>query len=243
MSVSEIRSAFIANNAVREQIRNFRIERLAAIKLNEGAIPLLDSGVQLVLHVIPVSSFGDHILSTDVLDSQKFNLRNFNATNGDCRFNLDGVYRFAQWQTFELPIAYTQLFRNGRIESVNAAMMRLNTDSDIAISVVESELCKRAFNFIAVLRNCGIAPPIILAPALLGVKGRVVIEAAHGMRFGPIQKNDLVLPETLLETYPTNVADVAKIMRSALDAMWNAAGHIGSKHFNTTGDWIDPVPR
>lgn len=109
--------------------------------------------------------------------------------------------------------------------------MRVDTYSDIAISAVESELCKRAFNFITVLQNSGIAPPIILAPAILGVKGRIVIEAAHGMRFGPIQKNDLVLPETLVESYPINVAGVAKIMRSALDAMWNAAGHMGSKHF------------
>ncbi|MEK4459658.1 ATP-binding protein [Paenibacillus sp. FSL R10-2748] len=98
MSVSEIRSAFIANNALREQTRNFCMERLAAIKLNEGT---LDSGVQLVLHVIPLSSFGDSMLSTEVLDSPKFYLRDFDTTGGDYRFNLDGVYQYAKWQAFE----------------------------------------------------------------------------------------------------------------------------------------------
>jgi hypothetical protein len=47
----------------------------------------------------------------------------------------------------------------------------------------------------------------------------------------------LELPEVIIEQYGT-LEDYQRTVRPAFDALWNAAGYFGSKHFDAQGRWI-----
>lgn len=63
--------------------------------------------------------------------------------------------------------------------------------------------------------------------SLLGVSGYTMsVSREHLVIFGideeyPIDRNDLILPEVMVETFDV---DVAQVLRPAFNAIWNATG-------------------
>jgi hypothetical protein len=52
----------------------------------------------------------------------------------------------------------------------------------------------------------------------------------------PINAENLILPETVVEDFAT---PVGKILKPMFDLVWNACGYPASKNFDAQGSWVN----
>lgn len=122
LDVSELRSAFVLSETVAEHIRSFRTERLSTIMAGEAPEALDESAPKIVLHIVPFGAFElsakpnlgvltqvDHVR---LLEPVRLSSGGFPAP----QYNFDGLLVSVQ-------DAYTQIFRNGSIESVDTSIL------------------------------------------------------------------------------------------------------------------------
>src|SRR5712692_5727131 len=129
LDVTELRTAFELSGTTAERIRDFRAERLSRIGAGEETpAPLDEQAPKLVLHIVPFNAFSTSI-SLDLKplsDSVKGHLLeplivwDLESDVG-MRFNIDGLVRSnrREWANPNSTYAYTQVFRNGIIETVD----------------------------------------------------------------------------------------------------------------------------
>jgi hypothetical protein len=70
--------------------------------------------------------------------------------------------------------------------------------------------------------------------SFLGVKGYWIKPDNFGAEGHPIDRDVLLLPEVLLDSYEV---DFAAVMRPVFDAVWNAAGWQYSVNYDDDGRW------
>jgi hypothetical protein len=93
--------------------------------------------------------------------------------------------------------------------------------------------------YLTTLKNLEFAPPLFILISFLNVKGySMSVGMNHWSRTAaPIDRDTLLLPEIVLDSYETNIPG---LLRSAFDAVWQACGWERSIHFDTGGNW-NPV--
>jgi hypothetical protein len=136
--------------------------------------------------------------------------------------------------------SYTQVFRNGIIEAVKAGI--LVDDKDIKF-LSSPEFDNWIFevlpDYLKALHELNVPAPITMMLSLQGARGAYL--ATHvNWRIDPPPPFDravLELPEVVIEQYGT-LEDYQRTVRPAFDALWNAAGFLASKHFDSQGRWI-----
>lgn len=224
LDAREIRAAFLASEGVESKMRRFRDERLGRIIADETPVPLL-LGPRLVLHLLPVSAFGDFgVLSPQqiVAAAAEFRLGDYSS---DRRPNLDGVL-FLRPATSTGHRGYVQVFRTGVVESVLADLkpevvvgvgcLRAKTIEDkVVLPLISRQLQG--------LRKVGVQPPVVFTGALLGASGfhlflpgefEEALEAA-------IDRDVALFPEELLEVLPP---DASGPVRRLFDSFCMAGG-------------------
>lgn len=163
------------------------------------------------------------------------------------RYNLDGILLFLNFRDGSPPPEYLQIFRQSHVEYVNGYIIGSNllgspNTNKIQIKDVELEVIKITKNILDYQRSLRIEPPIITSISLSHVKGYVFdspsslrVEAAyhnHG-----IDRNDLILPEVLIDKYPDSNDEMSQDLKPIFDAIWNAAGWPRSMNYNENGIW------
>jgi Schlafen, AlbA_2 len=241
LDVGEIRAAFNSSQTAQAAVRDFRIERLSRITADQGGVPLL-AGAKVVMHLIPLS-VADGLGQVDLsplIDGRHAAFRPLRASGWNTRINFEGAVTFAPGPNDEAPWSYTQIFRNGAIEGVDAFMLRARSgERDVIPSTaLEEALIEALGRYLALLRDLDAAPPLVLATAYLGVRG---FEMAVNQRYFesgvPVDRDDLLIPESLIESLDSD-ADV--LLKPQLDALWNAVGFQGSTNYDEEGRWQSP---
>jgi hypothetical protein len=232
LDVHEIRNLILGSQEIPEKIRNFRADRLSSIIAEETPI-LLDKTPKIVLHLIPFSAFTvDRQCDFSTLTSPPRPI----YTNGwNHRHNFDGYLSYSQFQKSPTAQTYTQFYRNGIVEAVEAFMLG-DSGKTIPSVLYEEELIESTSNYLKVLRGYSVEPPIAIMVSLSGVKGYTMDVDKHKYwrsENNPIEKDLLVVPEVLMERYEDNVDEV---MKPIFDSIWNAAGWIGSLNY-VNGHW------
>lgn len=239
LDVGEIRSAFVASETARTQLRAFRLERLARIAANEGPVSLRDEP-KTVLHVIPLGAVDPGIAYdvTSLADYSNTNFRPLRGTSYNHQINFDGALAFSAIGDRTAALAYTQVFRSGAIEGAESYMLRRDVNGmDLIPSVsFEEMLIDGLRNYLAILRDLEVPPPYLVGLSLLGVRG---LRMGIGQNFFrdeliPIDRDDLIIPEALVEDATT---ESHIVLRPLIDAVWNAVGWKGSPNFTDQGDW------
>ena len=92
--------------------------------------------------------------------------------------------------------------------------------------------------YLNTLKQMTISPPITLMVSLLRVTGYTMavshsLDAWHDNVF-PIDRDTLIVPETIFESYPP---DIARALRPTFDAVWNATGWPNSRSYDDQGEW------
>jgi Putative DNA-binding domain len=236
LDVTEIRAAFVASESARTQLRSFRIERLGRLAANEGPVRL-HAPAKIVLHVLPLTAL-DPSTQYDVVDLANSNNEAFRplyTTGWSKRINFDGVVAFTPpFLGEEASGGYTQVFRSGAIEGVEGYL--LSRDNAIPSVAFEKTLIEGLGQFLRLLTEIGAPLPYVVGLALLGVRGyRMAVSESYIDRPQPIDRDDLVLPEVLVEALPTAPQTVLRLL---FDAIWNASGWPRSPFYDDQGAWI-----
>lgn len=233
MDVGELRSAFLANNSVSQNIRIFRRERISGIIAGDIPVPISGAGY-LVLHVIPGLSFGtEYAVDLSLVNNQIY-FPPFSSSGYDRRFNSDGIISFAR-------NTYCQLYRNGCVETVGTNIIYKDDDGKLRLRpIYEKIVLEKTVLYLRALRGLKIECPISIGFSLLGVKGAKLAMNDFFDDVGAIDKNELILPEIVLDAYGVedDIQGLAQLLRPAFDVVWNASGAERSCNFDDNGNWI-----
>jgi hypothetical protein len=239
MDVSELRSAFTLAGSVTEQVRRFRADRLARLSDNKPPVALMAGLSHTVLHCIPLESFS-RTVQYDVL---KYSQQTasfppvITGSGWSHRINLDGIATYCGG--VDGSMAYTQLFRNGIIEAVEAYWLNINRGGGtrtLPHVAVERGILEYLGKLFDIQKGLGVNPPIAVALTLTETRGLKMASEMHPFDSGgSIADDNLILPETVVESFDESPS---KILKPLFDLVWNACGFLRSKNFDDHGNWI-----
>lgn len=245
LDVHEIRQGFLLSESTAERIKNYRLDRL--VQINAGNTPIPIQGhAKLVMHVIPVTAFQTNEAINIQTAAQAYH-RFFADLRFSSRFNLDGILLFMDVRDGTPPPEYMQIYRQSHIEYVSGYMLDSSfqgatKSNSIPITDVETDVVSIFKNILDYQQSLGVETPTVLSLNFLQVKGFVFgtpsslrVESAyhnHG-----IDRDDLIFPEILIDTYPKTLEETARNLKPIFDSIWNAAGWPQSMNFDENGNW------
>jgi hypothetical protein len=226
MDVDQLRAAFLMSGSLTDRINLVQKERLSEIK--KCQLTDLAGRPWVVLHLIPFESL-DPACLIDLHEANRHGdlikpLGQFSASR---RFNFDGI--FATTRDGNTTAGYTQVFRSGIVESVEARLIGPDVPAEYRKQLgwphIGSSLIDGIGRFLVLQRQSGSSTPTALMIAVLGVRGFLL---HPGQKYyyemsntNPIDRDDLVPPPVLIES---SDIDVRAAVRPIFDAIWNAAG-------------------
>ncbi|MEX1027783.1 MAG: hypothetical protein WD049_07225 [Candidatus Paceibacterota bacterium] len=205
-----------------------------------GMTPLKKSDHILVVHMIPESS----VLTRKRFDATQLKEHGSRVyalgdRGGYSRFNVDGFMNYDGHQSIR---AYSQLYRDGRLESVMsdaAYPLGQNEENGVHVlrdSIVEKALSSLVPNYLAFCKAVDLQTPIWLFSALVGCEGvRICTDwgfrdvSDHGIDRSPCH-----LPEIEITSLD---ADSMALLRPWCDTLWQACGIERSYNFDEDGNW------
>lgn len=237
MDITELRNAFEGTAELPERIARWRDERLGRIVANEGPVRL-NSGTCLVLHMIPLESFGTEwrLHGTDFSNLQS-PFRPIASSGWSHRINIDGFVTFSPDRVNEGTVcSYTQLFRSGRIEAVSTDIANEREGTRwIASQWYEKTILEIMGSFLEGLSSLDIQPPFIFMMSFIGAKGAyMATDPRLGSYGSPIDRDMVQFPEVIIESFDV---DLSIILRPVFDAVWNACGFPQSLNYDRDGKW------
>jgi hypothetical protein len=239
LDVREIRAAFLGSESVTERMSAFRSERVGRVLTGETPAPL-QGGPKLVFHSLPIRGFAEgETIDMKAAESlwSKANVKPMGRPPqfGPAQFNFEGL--LCVGNRGEVAIGYIQLFRNGAVEAVCARI----TDSEIVYGVTfEQELMREARAYLGLQHLLGYGTPLFVAISLVSAKGFTILpnEPNFHDHWGHVRRIDhevLLAQEVLVEE---EQADLGRLLRPALDTIWQASGWAGSQGYDATGKWV-----
>jgi hypothetical protein len=226
LDVTDLRNAFLFANTVTEKIAAFRAERVIALENGQSLIPLAD-GPKLVMHCMPVESFGSNprydVLALDrIVPMYPTRLGSYGT-----RINFEGLICIALGDP---SLAYTQIYRNGVIEAVRIGIL----SNSYKPSLIPSQAYEEAVvgylpTCFQILQRLGCSAPVLVGISLIGVNG---LTLAGGDT--PINRDVLMLPDIIVEDL---IASPGPLLKPTLDLVWNACGSPSSPYFDAAGNW------
>ena len=244
LDVTEIRSAYIASESLAERIREFRIERITNIIADETPVQL-ESNPKIVLHVVPIASFtlgtnvNVNLVRNENNSSSLKPINSSHSTGWNQRYNFDGIVKFLRGIQTPVSYSYTQLFRNGVIEAVDAYILQERKGGKIIpSSYYEEELINSLEDYLQLQQQLELTPPVLIMLSLLGVRDYVMSVGDgwdHTRQTYPVDRDNLIIPEIVVEDYAMKASE---ILRPAFDAIWQACGCDCCKNYDANGNWI-----
>jgi hypothetical protein len=240
LDVNEIRAAFIGAETAVQRLSEFRADRTAKISNGDTLWPLSSDRV-LAIHLLPLVSFSSgYTCAIDKLPQEVTNLlyparrRPWNFTP---KFTFDGFANLITFGAGQPVEGYGQMFRNGAIEAVNAALLHQSPEQDTHFYFLELLTMDCAERMLRIMDLLQISGPYYLLLSLLNVKGLRM--AAGGERHFNrdvriIDQPHLIVPEVLLQD---SAICVEKEMRNSFDMLWNACGWQRSWSYDADGNF------
>ena len=234
-STQELREMFNAASELSRRIEDFRNGRLKEMSKIGLPIPKLNEQSNLVMHIVPHSSFSaNQGIELRAIRNYGFGFSPLGGSSASHRYNFHGLVRF---RVGPICFGYTQLFRTGAIE---ATKFRIEHEGG-GLLFIGSANCNQILEglemYLGELKFLGIQCPITVMLTFQNVAGKFV-----GSNFNQpdgdneIVENDLNLPPCIIEEY-SNKQEIARLLRPAFDALWNAGGHNGCPHYDADGNW------
>lgn len=224
----------IVQKSIHEKSKELRQARISEIKNGHTPIELRD-GPKTVLHLLPYSYFDDEpkMIELDQLNAERGNLRQLFSGGYNSGYSYEGYLTYDS----NPPVrSYSQAFRKGGIEAVDAYMIGCNGAKKlIPITAFEGGIIESLGRFLPLLQRLNVEPPLFLALSLLGIRGYKVPTRGFSSDTNPIQQEDLILHEVIIENFDV---EPAKVLKSLFDIIWNASGFRGSINYKD-GEWVE----
>jgi len=117
-------------------------------------------------------------------------------------------------------------------------MLRPHEEKYIPSIAFEENLVGAYESYVGILRELGVPTPVAVCLSLLEVKGyRMGVSNEYypfSEELGPIDRNDLLLPDAVVEDLSL---DAGTVLRPLFDLIWNAAGWERSLNYDENGRW------
>ena len=241
---AEIKNGFLFKETIVDRIKLFREQKIRTIEANDCCLSLANNP-KIVLHLLPVMSFeGNPTFDVGQYCGKIVKVGLIaNGYSLTWRRNIDGL--LIHDSTSEgSHFGYTQLYRNGIIECVDARILEPSSrtgagknEKNIPATLVEQSLIEMLKRLVEVIKTLGITPPIFFALSLIGVKNYTIMLDPMIQRFSQsalIGKDILFLPEEELDID----FSASDILKSSFDLIWNACGHEKSINYDENGERI-----
>ncbi len=239
LDVDEIRAAFALSDTIRERIQSFRTERLSSILADEAPV-LLPEGGKLIFHIVPFTAFDvTKIVDISDLHDKTTKYEPLRSNGWNHRYNFDGFLTYSSYRDTGKSYTYLQVFRNGSIEAVLSLVHQADRAPTIPSTTIEAKLIGALPRFLQNQMELGVVPPLLLMLSFLDVKGYIlgISQNFWGADIHPIDRDALIIPEVLLESFDV---DAAKVLQPTFNALWNAAGVSRSLNYDSQGNWNPP---
>jgi hypothetical protein len=225
MNVQQLRAAFALSTRLDEQIAAFRRERVAAIKAGTDGHLSLPPGPTLIVHTVPFESLRSGF-TLDLEAAMKCavgRLLPLGTGSNLHAYNLEGICCADDPPSCN---AYTQVFRNAAIESTNRGLLVNRTGRRlIPCGAVPRDALAHVQSVIGFYRALNVSPPAVVMLSIVGVQEyefAVSTEMGVGYYARTVGREDLLLPEVLIQDFTTSPVDLC---RPLFDALYNAAGY------------------
>ncbi len=201
-------------------------------------MPLLNNP-KIVLHLIPLVSFASqNVIDFNILKrNTQYIIGLYGASGNNFRYNFDGFVSFAtcvKEYNQQNSIWYTQLFRNGVIEAVDAFIIEAKKDNKVIPVYYEEKLINALNQYLKCQKKLELNLPILVMLSLINVKGYIITN--ENLRSSnKIDRDHLLIPESVIEDYDAKAAD---ILRPMFDSIWQACGYERSFNYDEKGNWI-----
>jgi len=237
MSYDQLRNAFGRTATLLEQAKSFRAHRLATIP-NGLWKPLPKDLPHFAIHLIPIESMTGRAAVDPVEVHKRFNeLQGYRWTGAGCSFNLDGLL---VWEGNSSPniTRYTQVFRNGALETVDTTFSSNHNGGSWIASAVFACAVRTCFaNLLTASRKSGFNGSAVVCLTLGGVKDFAMhmgqIFNLHGNYKS--DRDHLILPEVWIESVET--LDIDAVVKPLLDVAWQAFGIETCGYYDDAGKW------
>ncbi|AKB32419.1 Divergent AAA domain protein [Methanosarcina siciliae HI350] len=234
LDVGELRVAFNLSNSITEEIRKFRENRISEIQANETFVPLHHDNGKIILHLIPLSAVSfSQTYNMSKLPFNPLKIRPIRSAGWDGRYNLDGYLTYSMDKDDGKARTYVQLFRNGIFEAVESSMLKRER-SKIPSVAFEEKIMGSFSHYFSFLKDLNVGLPIFAFLTLTGVKGYSMTSEPLGVREDTIEKDVLLIPEIVIESFDFEVEEILKLW---FDTVWNACGFPCSLNFDNSGKW------
>jgi len=236
LDTSQLRTAFNLSQSVNDRIKSFRIDRIIEIQANRTPLPL-PTGAKMILHCMPVEAFASPS-EVDFLQYTKSPqlFPPIAAGGWNHRINLDGLVSYNP--SGDGVLSYTQLYRTGIIEAVEARLLNHTHEGRRMIPSVsyEEQLLEYIPICLGIFSRLKLNPPIVVALTLVGVAGLIMGTSFFDFSIKePIDRETLMLPETIVHDLNT---PAVQVLKPIFDMVWNACGRAGSPNFDQNGNWV-----
>ncbi len=250
LDVSGLRDAFLATMTLYERVKEFRRSRVDGLNSGEGPASLA-SGTRVVLHIIPLSSFGigTYIDIEKAVQNKEF-LLPIGTPNCGHTYNFEGYLAFNLFPEVgtDVHLSYAQVYRNGCIESA-CSLWFWGEENPLLLPAlsIEDWILEGISMYLKFYKGLSIEPPFVASASILGIRGFELTEKRVGAEFPrdhirkehtyqmftKIPKEDLLLPEVIIDKFDD---DIGSLMKAPFDALWNSAGWSKSPGYEDSGE-------
>jgi hypothetical protein len=197
----------------------------------------------MVLHVVPIPSFGDRRL-INVVEGFAARPRIMPGPPGSegvgDGVNLDGAFVYSG-PSFDKCHGYGLLFRDASIEGVKQLSIDQNGNPYLAGAVFEQEIVATLGLYMRTCQQLEAGLPLYVGLSFCNAKGcklKYVEGGLWALTERTFRDDVIALPELMIES---DSADVPGVLKPVFDMVWNAFGHRGSSKYNAAGNWVGPA--
>ncbi|HSQ98082.1 MAG TPA: ATP-binding protein [Rickettsiales bacterium] len=243
LDVYELRNLFLKSENFMQEIKKYNENKIKNAFISKTVLPTIEAP-KVLINFIPFDAFTRQTF-LDLANSEvKINFP-------EQRINFDGLIAY---QMNDRGInTYCQLHRNGVVEFLSSSTKMFNEINnpfgaipdlvETKLKVIyggksgyEYYLIRKSLEFLRILKNFKVQPPIYIFVSLVGAKGyRILYENSKGEKkiTNAIDRDIISLPELELKDYNL---DFKKHIRFIFDMIWNACGEKQSINFKN-GVW------
>lgn len=225
MDTSELRNAFLESASIPEQIRRYRMERLALIEDGESPLGRTAAG-KILAQIIPVASLNSGFrINWERIEIEHGIFPPFGRKGAKrLRFNLDGHLQSCITDAGVCD-TYLQWFRNGIIESGDVWSLE---HRKIYGEQFARDLALLVDRYRLAMDKLGIPFPIIVLCSFLGVKEFGMVPWFNARSNETVDRNNLIIPEVIISEPGIGTGAA---LRPICEAVWNSAGLILPQEF------------
>jgi len=232
LDMPEIKGAFERSSSFIDRIRQFRIDRISKALTNNGPMPLINGPISMI-HILPVLALDGSVQ----IDPRIYSIQRSLPVMGSgvrSKMNFDGALQYSVAE--KMCDAYTQLFRDGRVEAL-CVIGRFDSENGfyrIPSRTFEDSLINFYDRMIAELGTQGVSAPFIVFCSILRLEmARFGYSREdHFGTDGKFDRDAILLPEITIEESTAG----AKALRPLFDLFWQSVDVGQSPYYDENGN-------